>query len=205
MIRLSARKGTLGILGLLLLFAAPRGETQTSPKISKSAADSCAKKVAGLENFAAESGAGKKNVTKITEEEINSYLALDLSAKYHPSLKSLQFSFGEPALQSTAVIDFDQLAANSKNFSARLLAGMLSGTHNLSVRGRIIAASGKAHFQLEEARFDEGQLPKFLVEEIVTAVGRKQKPPFDPMQPSQMPYRIDHVEFHSGYMVIYQQ
>jgi hypothetical protein len=204
MIRFPARKGILGILGLLLLFATP-GDTQTSPKITKSAADSCAKKVAGLESFAAESGAGKKNVIKITEEEINSYLALVLSAQYHPSLKSLQFTFGEPALQSTAVIDFDQLAANSKQFSARLLAGMLSGIHTLSVRGRVITASGKAHFQLEEARFDEGQLPKFLVEQIITAVGRRQKPPFDPMQPSQMPYRIDHVEFPSGYMVVYQQ
>jgi hypothetical protein len=204
MIRFIAGAGILGILGLLLLFAA-RGETQTSPKITKSAADSCAKKVAGLESFAAESGTGKKNLTKITEEEINSYLALDLSTKYHPSLKSLQFSFSESGLQSVAVIDFGQLASNSKNFSARLLAGMLSGVHILSVRGGIITASGKAHFQLEEARFDEGQLPKFLVEEIITAVGRKQKPPFDPMQPSQMPYRVDHVEFHGGYMVIYQQ
>jgi len=35
-------------------------------------------------------------------------------------------------------------------------------------------------------------------------VGRKQDPPFDPMQPSKMPYEIQKVDVHSGYIVVYQ-
>jgi hypothetical protein len=203
MMRSSARSGFAGILATLLLWAAT-AEPQNGPGISQQAADSCAGKVAGLESFAAQAAGGKKNSTKFTEEEINSYFALVLSSKYHPSLKRIQFSFGESTLQSTAVVDCDQLATNSKKFSARLLAGMLSGVHTLSMRGKVSSGSGKAQFQLDEARYDNGQLPRFLVEEIITMVGRKQKPPFDPMQPSELPYHIDHVDFHSGYILIYQ-
>ncbi len=73
---------------------------------------------------------------------------------------------------------------------ARLFARLLSGTHTLTMRGKLRTEAGKGSFMLEEARFDETTLPNFLVEEIISAVGSRQKPPFDPMQPSQMPYRI---------------
>jgi hypothetical protein len=72
------------------------------------------------------------------------------------------------------------------------------------VDGKLEAAGGKAKFVLDEARFDTTVLPNFLVEEIISAVGRKQRPPFDPMQPSQMPYKIEKVEVHKGQITIYQ-
>ena len=54
------------------------------------------------------------------------------------------------------------------------------------------------------ARFDGTLLPNFMVSEIITAVGRKQRPPFDPLQPSQMIYAIDRVDVHAGYFIVYQ-
>jgi len=42
------------------------------------------------------------------------------------------------------------------------------------------------------------------VEEIISTVGKRQKPPFDPMQPSQMPYGIQKVETGQGYITVYQ-
>lgn len=178
-------------------------EPQKQPAgISKAAADSCDAKVAALEAYAQHPGKG--NVTRFSEQEINSYLALDLSPKYGRSLKSLAFALYESDLQGSAVIDFDQLKGNSNKISARLLSGMFSGTHNLTVRGKVVTNQGKANFELEEARFDDSSLPNFLVSEIITAVGRKQKPPFDPMQPSQMPYHIQKVDFHKGYILVYQ-
>jgi hypothetical protein len=96
------------------------------------------------------------------------------------------------------------LGANSKKFSTKLFAGMFRGIHNLTVRGKLITNDGKANFELEEARFDNNSLPNFLVDEIITAVGRKQRPPFDPMQPSQMPYHIEKVDFHKGYILVRQ-
>jgi hypothetical protein len=195
------------LLTVMLTPSAGRGrqKEEAGGQVSKVAADSCEVKVKALQDYAESPGrAAEKRTTRISEAEINSYLALDLSPKYTPSLKSIQFAFSESTLQSTAMIDFDVLGAGSKKLSTRLFAGMFSGIHKLMVRGKLVSDGGKAYFQLHEARFDASTIPNFLVEEIITTVGRKQKPPFDPMQPSQMPYHIEKVEIHPGYILIYQ-
>ena len=79
---------------------------------------------------------------------------------------------------------------------------MFSGVHTMAADGQLVANDGKAHFKLEQALFDGSALPKPLVEGIISAVGRKQNPPFDPLQPSEMPYEINKVDVHSGYIIV---
>lgn len=192
------------LAGICLLPSVAPGAQGSPPKITKAAAETCRTKVEKLQTFAEKAKPGKKQVTRLSQEEINSYLALDLSAKYSPGLKSLVFAFEEDKLQADAIIDFDRLGMSAARVITKLMASLFSGTHTLSVRGTLIAQQKKAKFQLEEAKFDGTGLPNFLVEEIITAVGRKQRPPFDPIQPTEMPYRIEKVEIHSGYIVVYQ-
>ena len=101
-------------------------------------------------------------------------------------------------------MNFDQLGATSTKLLPRLLSMMISGIHTITADGKLQSRSGRANFILDQARFDTSTLPKFLVEEIISAVGRKQKPPFDPLKPSRMPYEIDRVEVHPGYIIVYQ-
>ena len=178
-------------------------EDTPAPKSSKAASDSCSAKVKAMEAWAAQPDPKQHQTTRITEVEINSYLALDLKAKFHPCLTSLQLTFGEKHLSGTAGIDFDNLGMSAKGV-AKLLASLLSGKHQLSVSGVLVTGAGKGSFQLGEARFDGNLLPNFIVSEIITAVGRKQRPPFDPLQPSQMLYAIDKVDVHAGYIIVYQ-
>ena len=202
----AACKGSAGVLtlGLLIGSVATGWIPDSAPGVSKAAAAQCQAKVAGLESFASKTAPGRKQTTQITEDEINSYLALDLSAKYNPCLKSLALTIQEGGVRGEASIDFDVLGLNATKLLTRLMASMFTGTHKLNARGEITAQNGKASFRLESARFDNTTLPNFLVEEIITAVGRKQKPPIDPLQPSQMPFRIEKVDLHPGYIVIYQ-
>jgi len=135
---------------------------------------------------------------------VNSYLALDLSPKYNPCLKSLRMTFEEERLEAVAGIDFDRLGTASTKFLPKVIGLILSGTHNISARGQLLSKNGNANFLLEQARFDNSTIPRSLVEEIITTVGRKQDPPFDPMQPSKMPYEIQKVDVHPGSIVVYQ-
>jgi hypothetical protein len=174
-------------------------------QITRAAADRCAAKVKSLEDFDTHHKPGQKQTTRFTQEEVNSYFALELSSKYHPSLKSVSFTFEENnRLQSVATIDFDKLGATSNKILPKLLSFVLSGVHTLTARGELVSGNGKAHFRLEEARFDTTTLPRALVEEIITAVGRKQNPPFDPLQPSELFSGIQKVDVHSGYILVYQ-
>jgi hypothetical protein len=172
--------------------------------VSKTASDSCAQKVKALADRAATPSARRPQKTRFTEQELNSYLALELKSEYHPSLRSLVLSLGQAKLQAAASIDFDSLGMNSTKFLAKLFARLLTGTHTLSLAGTLVTAAGKGHFVLDDAHFDDSTLPNFLVEEIITSVGKKQKPPFDPLKPSQMPYSIDHVEVHRGFIIVHQ-
>jgi hypothetical protein len=198
---------SIASLSLALMASSVRADRPPIPdskRISKAAAESCGVKLKRLEDFAASSSRSKKQTTEFSENEINSYLALELSKNYHPSLKSLLIVVEESKLQGVASIDFDSLAMNSKTVLTKLMTKMFSGVHTLSVRGKLVTAEGKARFQLEEAYFDDSALPNFLVEEIISAVGRKQKPPFDPMQPSKLPYGIQTVELHPGRALVHQ-
>jgi hypothetical protein len=179
-------------------------EGSPEPKISQKASDSCARKVNALEARAAQTNRRGRQTTRISEEEINSYLALELKAKFHPCLTSLQFSLGENRLSGTAGIDFDNLGMSAAKTITKVLAHLFSGKHKLSVTGNLVTEAGKGSLQLEEARFDGSLLPNFMVAEVITAVGRKQRPPFDPLQPSQMPYAIEKVDVHPGYIIVYQ-
>ncbi len=193
------------VLAAVFLLPVVVPEVQDSTReVTKAAAETCRIKVEKLQAFAANAKPGRKQMTRLTQEEINSYFALDLSARYSPGLKNLFFVFENDKLQADAVIDFDRLGMSATRMITKLMASLFSGVHTIGARGRLVAQQGKANFQLEEAKFDGTVLPNFLVEEIITAVGRKQRPPFDPMQPSEMPYRIEKVEIHSGYILVYQ-
>ncbi len=172
--------------------------------ISKEAAERCLQKVKNLEDFTAYPQSTKNQTTQFNENEINSYLSLDPSLKDNPSMKSFNVTLEEGRLQAVAVIDFDHLKTDSSKILNKLFNSILSGIHKLTVRGKLIAEAGKAHFQLEEARFDEDMLPRFLVEEIISAVGREQNPPFDPLEPSPMPYGIERVDIQLGCIIVYQ-
>ena len=204
-----ARLTTFGAIALLStailleLAGIDQVSTTDAKKISKAASDSCSAKLKRLEEAANTPGANKQTA-EFSEIEINSYLAFELSQYYHPSLKSLLITIEESKLQGLATIDFDSLAMNSKTTVTKLMTKMFSGVHTLAARGKLVAADGKGSFQLEEARFDDSTLPNFLVEEIISAVGRKQKPPFDPLQPSTLPYGIQSVELHPGRAIVRQ-
>ncbi|MBZ5497267.1 MAG: hypothetical protein LAP85_12765 [Acidobacteriia bacterium] len=174
------------------------------PGISKAAADSCNAKISRLEAFDAAHDPVKKQTTRLSETEMNSYLAFVLSPHYNACLKSIRLKFEEGHLQGVAAVDFDRLQLNPTQLLTSLLRKMLTGVHTLTVRGILVSGTGKANFRLEEARFDSMTLPNLLVAEIITTVGRKQNPPFDPMQPSTLPYRIQKVDVHAGYIVVYQ-
>ena len=181
--------------------------SKTSGGISRTAADSCAVKVQRLEDYAAAPiPAGKvgQHTTRITEDELNSFLELELRPDYHASLKTLKVTLAESRLQGSARIDFDLVELKNNPLLTGLLRKMLAGVHSLMVLGNLISADGKAHFVLNEARFDSISLPNLLVAEIITAVCQKQKPPFDPMKPSALPYHIQKVDLHAGYIVVYQ-
>jgi hypothetical protein len=204
--RRAALLACFAVWTLILLTRNPFAMQSSSPVagITKAAADSCAAKIKRLEAYDAAHNSAVRQTTRFSEAEWNSYLAIVLKPNYHPSLKDIQLKFEEGRLRAVATIDFDSLNFSSTKSLNNLIRSMLTGVHALTVWGRLISDAGKANFQLEEARFDTITLPNLLVVEILSAVGRRQDPPFDPTEPNNLPYHILKVEVHSGYIVVNQ-
>lgn len=197
------------MLSALLFFALPFAALQAfsdtpSPSISETAAMRCNQKLKIIEDFAALEKTDKELTTRFTEEEINSYLILDMASKYKSCLKNLKMAFKQNLLEGFASVDFDCLKETSSKSLPRLIERLFSGTHAITARGTVVSGDGEGSFQLEQVRFDESTLPKFLVEEAITAVCKSQKPPFDPIQPSPLPYNIKKITIHPGYIMVYQ-
>ena len=171
---------------------------------SKAAAAECRLKLNKLETFQGKRKPGETQTVQLSENEFNSYLALDLSTQFHPCLKSLVTVFEENRLKATATIDFDRLGTTSSKLLPKLIGLVFSGVHTLAADGQLLAKDRKAWFKINQTLFDGGTLPKTLIEGIISAVGRKQNPPFDPLQPSEMPYEINKVDVHPGYIIVYQ-
>jgi hypothetical protein len=207
--RRSVRRFLQLVLGLALCASSivswAKQSATSQAGISQAAAVSCDAKVKRLEAFEAAQNPALKQATQFSEDEWNSYLAIMLSPFYHPCLREIRLKFEESRLRADASIDFNRLNFNSTQMLNNLVRAMLTGVHSLAAVGSMVSGDGKARFQLEEARFDGIGLPNFLVVEILSAVGRKQQPPFDPTQPNDLPYHISRIELHSGFIIIHQQ
>jgi hypothetical protein len=190
----------------ILFVAAPAPAETKAPAFiaSKTAAAQCQSKLRSLDDFASRRKPGQTQTTQFTDEEINSHLALNLKPKYHASLKNLEVTFYENRMRAIAAIDFDRLGSASTKLWPKLVGLVFSGVHTLTVEGQAVGQNKNAYFRLERARFDNSTLPKYLVEEIISTVGRKQRPPFDAMKPSRMPYEINRIEMHPGYIIVFQ-
>ncbi|HSW38519.1 MAG TPA: hypothetical protein VLL97_03405 [Acidobacteriota bacterium] len=177
---------------------------QSAYRISAEAAERGARKLQSLEKFSTEGKAGTKQTTRFTEEEVNSYLAFNLNTTYHPSLKKLVLTFNENSVTVAASIDFDRLGEISSEMMSRLISLIFSGTRTLTAEGQIISGQGKAHFNLKQARLDDRTIPNYLVNEIIALVGKTRNPPFDPMNPSELPHKIKSIALHSGFVIVHQ-
>jgi hypothetical protein len=199
------------LLWLLALFAvwnsaaSPAQPRARLSPASKAAAERCRLKMKGVEDFDALQNPERGQTTKFSEEEVNAYLAEDLNFETNPSLKELRITLENQRLRAEAMIDFDRLGMTSTKLFAKIITMLFSGTHTLTAQGRLVSAEGEAHFELQQALFDDTTIPKSLVEEIITAVGQKQNPPFDPLKPSKLLYKIDKIETHRGYIIVYQR
>lgn len=180
-----------------------RGDTMAK-SISTVAAMQCIQKMKEIEFFATQEKIDRVMSTRFTEEEINAYLSLDSNSGYQSCWKNMRMSFKDDLMEGIASVDFDCLKETSSAAFSAIILQLFSGIHVITARGTIVGGNGKGHIQLDQVRFDDSVLPKFLIQEVIASVCRKQDPPFNPMEPSQLPYNIKKITIHPGYIIVYQ-
>jgi hypothetical protein len=203
------KRATVLLSAFVFLFFQLTAEAESfesrSSSPSESAAERYRQKLKQIEDFAEQKSVDKSQTIQFSEIEFNSYILLNAASKYRSCLKSFELDFMEDMLGGAALVDFDCLKETSSKSLPPLLARLFTGKHRITVRGTLATDDWKGSISLLEARLDDNTLPNILVEELISVICKRQEPPFDPLQPTPLPYGIRRVTVRPGRVTVYQQ
>lgn len=137
------------------------------------------------------------------EGDLNAFLKSQLEERQRNGIRDLSIRLSEGTITTYLKVNMDELELNGESVSLGFFKALLEGTQRLEVEGKLVAEDGIGTFTAERARLNDIPIPGSLVNRILSAVGRRQEPPFDPTQPFQMPYGIQRVTVEPGKVTIF--
>lgn len=140
----------------------------------------------------------EKRTYTLTEPDLNAYLAAKIKERPRKDVESLRIEMKEAIFTTFLKVDFDQVEIKGDSMTVGLLRALLRGSQTIEFDGRLRTDNGKGTYEVERATLNGMPLPPSLVNSILSAVGRRQDPPFDPMEPFDLPYGIKTVTVTPG-------
>ena len=134
---------------------------------------------------------------RLKEEDVNQFVDAALASKKRIGLRKLRFEFDQSgALGATAVINMNDIKL--EGFAIRAFKTMLSGTHTLKTKGRLLVKNAKGVFEIDKASFDDVWVPAWFASSVIAFAGRKQPPHIDITEEFSLPYGISDVRITGG-------
>lgn len=191
--------GALLVIQLLLqgsdgfrsLAAARAGSNGAEVAVSAKAAEAAAEKLRQIREASSNRTAG--SLTQFSEEEVNSYLALELASRYPSGISDVQVRFLPGRILGTSQVDFAKLKAAHRT-SGGMADYLFWGIHTLSVEGGFSAIDGVGQFDLESVSLDGFTLPQRLVDLLIETFLKPRFPSLALNRPFRLPYSIDRVQ-----------
>ncbi|MFB3906300.1 MAG: hypothetical protein ACE15E_22885 [Acidobacteriota bacterium] len=140
----------------------------------------------------------EKRTYILAESDLNAYLAAKIQERPRKDVESLRIQMKEAVFTTFLKVDFDQVEIKGDSMTVGLLKALLRGKQTIEFDGRLQTENGKGTYAVERATLNGLPLPPSLVNSILSAVGRRQDPPFDPMEPFELPYGIKRVKVEPG-------
>ncbi len=135
---------------------------------------------------------------ELTEKELNAYLSDQLLQQDQMAVESIDLLIKEGTFLTRVEVNTDELQIKGDDVTIGYLRLLLRGTQTLEVEGKLQAEDGLASYLVQEARLSGISLPAPWVNSLLSSLGKRNNPPFDPTEPFEMPYGIQSVTFHPG-------
>jgi hypothetical protein len=199
------RVARLGLCSLLAMAVWLPGSVADS-KISREAADRLLRKAIAINENGLLSRPAHARTT-VTEEELNSFLALD-------ARDQLPVGVAEPRVEmladgrvvARALVDLDAVRKLRSSGGWLDPSSYLRGQMPVSATGTLHASDGMARFDLESAEIYGIRIPKSLLQEVVAHYSRSSENPrgLDIDAPFPLPSRIRAIEVRKGQAIVLQ-
>jgi hypothetical protein len=203
MMKFKKSGGMLLGLAFLSLF----GSITAAVQLSKEDGDRLQRKIDEIvKNSAAPAAQSKK--TPVSESEVNSYLAFNVRDKIPKGLTNPEIAIvGNGALAGRVLMDLDEFNRNRRSQGGLMdPLAYLSGKVPVTARGILRAEDGRGRFYLESAEIHGVNLPKPLVQEMVSYFSRTAENPggFDIDAPFDLPAKIRAIVINKGEAIVAQ-
>jgi hypothetical protein len=139
---------------------------------------------------------------EVTEQELNAYLSAQLYQQDQKAVESIALMIKEGTFLTRVEVNADELQLKGDDVTMGYLMLLLRGTQTLEVEGKLQAQDGVASYLVQEARLSGISLPAPWVNSLLSSLGKRNNPPFDPTEPVPMPYGIQSVTFQPGKMMM---
>jgi hypothetical protein len=203
MMKFKKSGGMLLGLAFLSLF----GSITAAVQLSREDGDRLQRKIDEIvKNGAAPTAQSKK--TPVSESEVNSYLAFNVRDKIPKGLTNPEIAIvGNGALAGRVLMDLDEFNRNRRSQGGLMdPLAYLSGKVPVTARGILRAEDGQGRFYLESAEIHGVNLPKPLVQEMVSYFSRTAENPggFDIDAPFDLPAKIRAIVINKGEAIVAQ-
>lgn len=191
------------LLGFLLLIPATAA---LALQISREQGDRLARKIDEINKNAAAQPVRPKR-TPMSESEINSYLAFNISDKIPRGLAQPEIRVvGDGQLAGRVFVDMDEVK-RGRGFGGMMdPLSYISGQVPVTARGILQTRNGQGQFQLTAAEINGVPLPKPIVQELVSFFSRTPENPngFNLDAPFNLPAKIREIAINPGEAVMVQ-
>jgi len=174
----------------------PQGEQASDPGVAK-----VTRILEELKNNDQQSAVPNRSY-EVTEKELNAYLSAQLYQQDQKAVESIALLIKEGTFLTRIEVNTDELQVKGDDVTLGYLRLLLRGTQTLEVEGKLQAADGLASYLVQEARLSGISLPAPWVNSLLSSLGKRNTPPFDPTEPFEMPYGIQSVTFHPGKVIM---
>jgi hypothetical protein len=192
----------IGVVGLLVVAIAgivvmrtiaAKEEPGAAEQPSLKAAKALQEKIDAIQN-AEEDPKHKRGSSRVqvSETELESYLLYSLKEDIPAQVDTADVQLGV----DTVALD-TQITFNSNATGNPVVDALVGGTHNLFIKGKLVAQANRGKFDLLEVRVDSIPVPNVLIQTLMKRYVQPKYPDVDLNEPFDMPWGIESLKLES--------
>jgi hypothetical protein len=198
---------SVGVAGLLvtaiagvIVFGtiAAKEEPRKNTQVSEKAAKSLQQKIDAIQN-AENDPKHKPGSTRVevSDVELESYLLYSLKEDIPAQIDSADVQLA----QDTVALD-TQITFSSNATGNPVVDALVGGTHNLFVKGKLVAREHRGKFDLLEVRVDGIPVPNLLIQSLMKRYVQPKYPDVDLNEPFDMPWGIQELKLEQDKAIV---
>ena len=130
---------------------------------------------------------------EISEAELESYLLISLKDDIPAQIDSADVQLG----QDTVALD-TQITFNSGATSNPVVDTLIGGTHNLFLKGKLVARDARGKFELQDVKVDGIPVPNVLIQTLFKKYVKPKYPDADLDEPFDLPWGMQEIKVQPG-------